>query len=69
MSNTVHMGYSVFGFLTILLEKLQPGDRPCRGLSGFGNPSHSKTMVHFRITYTLPMHMYRLGNLYPQTTP
>ena len=27
-----------------------------------------KTMVNFRITYTLPMHMYRLGNLYLQTT-
>ena len=33
----------VFGFLTILFEKSQPGDRAYSEMSGFGNPSYNKT--------------------------
>ena len=40
----------VLGFLAILFEKSQPGDRTYSEASGFGDPSYRRIMVDFRIT-------------------
>ena len=57
-------GYSVFGFLTILFEKSQPGEQAYSEMLGFGDPSYSK--VDFRINETRQTgaggnHTYRVG--------